>query len=69
MRITEMPRILLPCNCLMSWDESEVSLIICTKHLDNYMDSLFSITPLEFIKRVADPSGSGLTPEVATKMK
>lgn len=64
-----MTTILLPCDCLMSWNESEVSLTICTEHLDSYMNSLFSITPLEFIRKVADPRGSEFTSEVVTKMK
>jgi len=64
-----MPEVSLPCNCLLKWDETELSLIICIKHLDNYNDTHSSLPALEFIKKVANPRGSHLTSEIATTMR
>jgi hypothetical protein len=64
-----MPEVLLPCNCLLSWDQTELSLIICTQHLDSYIDNSSSISTLEFIKEVANPRGSSLASEMAAKMR
>jgi len=64
-----MPEVSLPCNCLLKWDETELSLIICIKHLDDYADTLSSLPTLEFIKMVANPNGSHLTSKIATSMR
>jgi hypothetical protein len=64
-----MPELLLSCNCLLSWNKTELSLIICMSHLENYIDTLSSIPALEFIKKVANPRGSRLTSEIATSMR
>lgn len=64
-----MTEVSLPCNCLLKWDEAELSLIICVKHLDSYIDTFLSIPALEFIKMVANPRGSRLTSEKATNMR
>jgi hypothetical protein len=64
-----MPEVLLPCNCLLSWDETKLSLIICIQHLDSYIDNSSSISALEFIKMVASPRDSRLTSKVAASMR
>ena len=64
-----MPKVLLPCNCLLRWNEAELSLIICAKHLDNYIDALPSLPDLEFIKMVSNPRGSRFTPKMAIDMR
>jgi hypothetical protein len=38
-------------------------------HLDSYIDTLSSISTVEFIKKVANPRGSRLAPEIVTRMK
>lgn len=64
-----MTEVSLPCNCLLRWDETELSLIICGKHLDNYIDTISSLPAIEFIKMVANPRGSRLTSKIATNMR
>ena len=54
--------LLLPCDCLLKWDDVETSLIMCTKHYTDYDDIDMKVDmnhkTEEFIKRVIDPSGS-----------
>jgi hypothetical protein len=64
-----MPEISLPCNCLLRWDETELSLIICVKHLDNYIDTISNLHAIEFIKMVANPRGSRFTSKIAMGMR
>jgi hypothetical protein len=64
-----MPEISLPCNCLLRWNETELSLIICIQHLESYIDNSSSHSTLEFIKMVANPRGSRLTSKVAANTR
>jgi hypothetical protein len=61
--IQQNKTILLPCDCLLEWDDVETSLIMCKKHYndyDNIIDTKADINyeTEQFIKRVIDPSGS-----------
>lgn len=64
-----MPEVLLPCSCLLTWDETEISLIICVRHLNNYNDISSGLAAIEFIKMIANPRGSQLTSELASNMR
>lgn len=64
-----MPAVLLPCSCLLTWDDTEISLIICVRHLDNYKDVSSGLAAIEFIKMIANPRGSQLTSELAGSMR
>ena len=54
--------LLLPCDCLLKWDDAETSLIMCKKHYDDYdnidMKVDMNYRTEQFIKKVVDPSGS-----------
>ena len=54
--------LLLPCDCLLKWDDAENSLIMCKKHYYDYdnidMKVNMNYKTEQFMKRVVDPSGS-----------
>jgi hypothetical protein len=55
--------LLLPCDCLLKWDDVETSLIMCEKHYNDYDNIDMKAADMnykteQFIKRVIDPSGS-----------
>lgn len=55
--------LLLPCDCLLKWDDVETSLIMCKKHFNDYDNIDMKAADMnykteQFIKRVIDPAGS-----------
>ena len=64
-----MNDLMLPCDCQLSWDESEVSLTMCEIHNIEYENYNFATYVPEFIKKVADPRGSQLSPRIAAILK
>ena len=55
--------LLLPCDCLLKWDDVETSLIMCKKHYNDYDNIDMKAADMnykteQFIKRVIDPAGS-----------
>lgn len=60
--LKQQHKILLPCDCLLKWDDVETSLIMCKKHYNDYdhidMKVDMNYKTEQFIKKVIDPSGS-----------
>jgi hypothetical protein len=60
--IQQNKELLLPCDCLLKWDDVETSLIMCKKHYNDYdkmdlkIDTNYKTE--QFIKKVINPSGS-----------
>lgn len=56
--------LLLPCDCLLKWDDVETSLIMCKKHHNDYdkmnldLEIDINYKTEQFIKEVINPSGS-----------
>jgi hypothetical protein len=66
--------LLLPCDCLLKWDDVETSLIMCEKHYNDYdtvdmkADMNYKKTE-QFIKKVVDPSGSQYSATLLKELK
>lgn len=65
--------LLLPCNCLLKWDDLETSLIMCKKHYDDYdnMDMKLNMNYKieQFIKKLIHPSGSQYSAKLSKELK
>jgi hypothetical protein len=64
-----MNKISLPCTCVLWWDETELSLIMCNDHYNQYLDDGFNIALEDFIKIVASPKGSHYSPKMLARLK
>jgi hypothetical protein len=53
-----MKKIILPCDCRLSWNEDELELITCNYHFYEYVYGGFTLPTEEFIKNVTSPRGS-----------
>jgi hypothetical protein len=57
-------KLLLPCDCLLKWNDIETSLILCKKHYDDYDDMDMKTEDMnyekteQFIEKVINPIGS-----------
>jgi hypothetical protein len=64
-----MNKISLPCKCELWWDETELSLIMCNDHYNEYLDDGFNIALEDFIKIVASPKGSHYSSKMLARLK
>ena len=66
-------RLLLPCDCLLKWNDVETSLIMCKKHYNNYdnidMEVDMNYKTEQFIKEVIDPSGSQFSARLLKELR
>ncbi|MGH9988380.1 MAG: hypothetical protein ACRD8W_30970, partial [Nitrososphaeraceae archaeon] len=66
-------RLLLPCDCLLKWNDVETSLIMCKKHYNNYdsidMEVDMNHKTEQFIKEVIDPSGSQFSARLLKELR
>lgn len=66
-------RLLLPCDCLLKWNDVETSLIMCKKHHNNYdnidMEVDMNHKTEQFIKEVIDPSGSQFSARLLKELR
>ena len=53
-----MKKIILPCDCRLSWNENELELIMCDYHFYEYVDVGFTLPAEEFIMNETSPKGS-----------
>jgi hypothetical protein len=65
--------LLLPCDCLLKWDDVETSLIMCEKHYIDYDNADMKVDinykTEQFIKKVVDPSGSQYSATLLKELK
>jgi hypothetical protein len=64
-----MNKISLPCKCMLRWDETELSLIMCNTHYNEYLDDGFNIAVEDFIKNIASPKGSHYSSKILSSLK
>lgn len=66
-------RLLLPCDCLLKWNDVETSLIMCKKHYNNYdninMEVDMNHKTEQFVKEVIDPSGSQFSARLLKELR
>jgi hypothetical protein len=62
-------KILLPCECLLRWNDVETSLIMCEKHYTDYDNIGMNQKTEQFIKKVIDPSGSKFSAELVEHLR
>jgi hypothetical protein len=65
--------LLLPCHCILEWDDVSTSLIMCAKHYTDYdsmdMNQDMNHKTEQFIKKVLDPSGSQLSTRLLNELR
>ena len=65
--------LLLPCDCLLKWDDIETSLIMCKKHYNDYdkinIETDTDYKTEQFIKKVINPSGSQYSDKLLKELR
>ena len=69
MAMMRQNKILLPCDCLLWWNDTETSLILCERHYYDYDSTDVADKSEEFIMKVLDPSGSHFSSEVLNELR
>ncbi|MFZ0555798.1 MAG: hypothetical protein WAM26_10950 [Nitrososphaeraceae archaeon] len=64
-----MKKISLPCKCKLGWDETEISLIMCSTHYNAYLHVGLNTAADDFIKMVASPKGSHYSLEILESLR
>jgi hypothetical protein len=66
-------KLLLPCDCLLRWNDVETSLIMCRKHYNDYdhidMEEDMNYKTEQFIKKVVDPSDSQFSARLLKELR
>jgi hypothetical protein len=65
--------VLLPCQCVLKWDDISTSLIMCEKHYTDYdsidMNQDMNHKTEQFIKKVVDPNGSQFSARLLNELR